>query len=149
MTCSYLEPFIENPAVLQTRVNEAARWIFKYQPSLGFDGLAFTGLSGALFGFPLAYATGLPPLYVRKSDDTSTHSCSSVEGASRLVNKYLIIDDLVSSGKTIEAIRRRLRAHANGRLQCAGVLLYTDGGQLLGEIEGVSVWAYGEWSGQL
>lgn len=69
-----------------------------------FDGIAFTGLSGALIAAPVAVRLKMPMLAIRKQD--GSHSGCAVEG-DRLIKNYIIIDEMVSSGNTIDTIRTK------------------------------------------
>lgn len=67
-----------------------------------FDAIACTGLSGTLIAPIIAYHLSKPLIVVRKSNKESPHSGRLVEGADCV--KYLILDDVISSGTTIRNI---------------------------------------------
>lgn len=64
-----------------------------------FDSIAFTGMSGALIAPLVAYKLKKNLVMVRKPSDEN-HSNMTVE-AENVGNRYIIIDDLIFSGKTI------------------------------------------------
>lgn len=68
-----------------------------------FDTIVVTGMSGALFGAPLAYILNKPLLVVRKELDTTTHGAQRLEGNHGL-ERYLFVDDMVASGDTLRYV---------------------------------------------
>jgi adenine/guanine phosphoribosyltransferase-like PRPP-binding protein len=75
-----------------------------------FDAIAFSGMSGALIGPPVALALGKSMILVRKPDD-DTHSCHRVEG-DRNTRRYVILDDFVCSGDTKKRIVEGVKGFA-------------------------------------
>lgn len=72
-----------------------------------FDTIAFTGMSGALIAPVIADRLGKPFTLVRKT----THDCHSfcvVEGWVEDGMTYIVIDDLVSTGETLNRIHDEL-----------------------------------------
>ena len=69
------------------------------------DAIAFCGSSGCAVAFAIASKCKIPLIYVRKEGEKS-HSNSIVEcnDKSAIVKKYLIVDDFVDSGSTVEYI---------------------------------------------
>ncbi len=80
-----------------------------------FDTLVFRGFSGALVGPTVAHAMGKPFALIRKPGD-STHSDNSIEG--HIEGQYLILDDFIDSGETINSMVNLYP------LRCVGVYLY-------------------------
>jgi len=83
--------------------------------NLKFDAIAYTGCSGALVAPTIAYLLNKHLIVVRK--DEGAHSFNRVEG---YVNKnepinYIIIDDFIETGKTINTIYEKI-ADAAGNL---------------------------------
>lgn len=66
-----------------------------------FDAIAFRGLSGALVAPSIAIMMNKHLLAVRKTGDTD-HSKYRVEGY--MGCPYIIVDDLIESGETMETI---------------------------------------------
>lgn len=88
---------------------------------LDFDAIAFRGLSGALIAPTVAMLMGKTLLAVRKPEE-QRHSYRMVEG-DYAARRYVIIDDMVSSGDTLRAIWseiNRVMPHA----ECIGHLPY-------------------------
>lgn len=94
-----------------------------------YEAVAFMGNSGAMFGPILAAATGKEMILVRKNKENS-HSTMNVEGYINETEhlRYIIADDLVSSGKTLETIRERIeetyKILGYYKPECVGVVLY-------------------------
>lgn len=96
-----------------------------------FDCIAFRGMSGATVGSTVAYLLKKHSLMVRK--ETDHHSSLDTEGP-RDLHRYVVVDDLVSSGKTIDCICQSVQKH-NGLAHCAGVVLYNHEGYLPAVVE--------------
>lgn len=94
------------------------------------DAIAVRGISGAVIGGAVSLVTNLPLIIVRKQNDDS-HSSYRVEyGDGALVKNYCFIDDLVSSGKTLDItqddIANEFRLDRFAEPQCSVVYLYAD-----------------------
>jgi adenine/guanine phosphoribosyltransferase-like PRPP-binding protein len=92
-------------------LNRAAKILRKRGFHRTFDAIAITGVSGALFGIPLAYMLNKELIIIRKAE--KRHS-GRIEGGGYLLGmrnarRYIIVDDLVESGKTLKFIRRSVR----------------------------------------
>jgi hypothetical protein len=98
------------------RATEAAR---KIRTTIPFDAIAFRGSSGAALAYPISAALEVPAVYVRKPTEIS-HG-RSIEGPSTEVSRYLIVDDMISSGATVCAVRAALHP-----AECVAILLYAD-----------------------
>ena len=89
---------------------------------LDFDAVAFTGMSGALIAPSVADRLDKNLLMVRK-DDCSSHSAQYygeyLEGDLE-AKKYIIIDDLISSGTTLEKMIKKL-----GKRKIVGIFFYS------------------------
>jgi orotate phosphoribosyltransferase-like protein len=114
---SWLEHSIQQEK-LRVILPRARRILRKYQ----FDSIAFRGVSGALTAPILAYMLRKNLLAVRKepNEDGWSHSTGMVEGDAN-ARRYIIVDDFVSSGKTIRKIFERLREFAPSA-RCLGIL---------------------------
>jgi adenine/guanine phosphoribosyltransferase-like PRPP-binding protein len=84
-------------------------------PDIG--ALAACGHSGVFLVGAVAYHTNLPILAVRKTRD-SVHDSSMVNGWINC-ESYLIIDDLIASGRTIDRI---IKAVSEGHEQCSSAI---------------------------
>lgn len=90
---------------------------------LEFDAVAFSGMSGALVGPIVAMRTKTYPIFVRKSMKAEAHhSGRRVEGAFGTPLRYIIVDDFVSSGKTIRRIVQEVGKVSGAT--CVGAVLY-------------------------
>jgi len=70
---------------------------------LNFDAIAYRGQSGALIAAPVALFLKKHLILVRKEDECS-HSSYSVEGCTKNYCRYIIVDDLISCGNTVQHI---------------------------------------------
>lgn len=86
-------------------------------PAVDYDVLVGTGLSGALALSALrARIPGLPIALIRKASD-SEHAMYQVESTIELQSepvRWLFVDDLVSSGSTLDRVKRVMRAQFPG-----------------------------------
>lgn len=65
--------------------------------------IAFMGCSGVSVGFPVAELLGIEPVLCRKKT-VNCHSGFTVEFAGNNVRKFIVIDDLVDTGHTVDMI---------------------------------------------
>lgn len=100
---------------LQEKVEVSAKALRTHS----FDALAFSGMSGAFIGPPVAMMMRKSMLLVRKPNDT-THSEFQVEG-DITVKSYVIIDDFICSGDTRKFIIDSIKEFAP-RAECLGLL---------------------------
>ena len=85
-----------------------------------FGFIAVRGTSGMLVGPLVTAALNSNLIVVRKPRD-SDNSLTNTEGLPcHGDHKYIILDEFISSGKTVEAIRESLQPH-----RCVGVFLYS------------------------
>lgn len=70
-----------------------------------FEAVAFRGLSGSIVAPAVAYMMGKGVIAVAK--DTNRHGSCLVEGP--CLSPYIIVDDFVGTGNTIDAIREAIR----------------------------------------
>ena len=78
---------------------------FKSTTKTRIDAIAIRGNSGAIMGGIVSYLLGIPLFCIRKKE--SSHSVMKIEGyfnKSRGTINYIIIDDLISTGETMDAI---------------------------------------------
>lgn len=107
----------------QKKIPLAVKKIKAIRKRIPFDAIAFTGTSGAGFGFPLSYLLNVPVIHVRKK--TNSHFTGPIEGtvSSR---RYLIIDDMIESGNTINCIISTIKEELKGKARPVGIFLYDD-----------------------
>ena len=93
---------------------------FSRRTGTRIDALAFRGFSGAGVVFPLSLRTGIPPINVRKQVEES-HGMQ-IEGPEIEIETFVVVDDLMSSGKTVNTIIETLTREG---LRCVGIFLYS------------------------
>lgn len=135
-------PYLYNPLFhLEATLTNAARAIingfdFRRRDTVGkekprpieFDTIACTGVSGLVVAVPLAQRMGRKIVIVRKGGD-GTHSANRIEANCfpGEIGKYIIVDDLTDTGKTIENIVAALKTHAPRRTKHVATYLYDTG----------------------
>lgn len=91
-----------------------------------FEAIAFTGTSGAAFAYPLSIRLKKPLICVRKE---GSHYGSKVEGVYGIKN-YVIVDDFISSGDTVDKIINEVedmaRKNRVAKPKCVGIFLYSE-----------------------
>ena len=91
-----------------------------------FQTIVFTGASGSMIGPALAAMSGKKMVLVRKcKTEVSTHSYRNAEGA-KDAGEYLIVDDLVGTGTSVDRIIDRMNRHDRDS-SCVGVVQYAAG----------------------
>lgn len=119
-----------DPVKLRHIVDNLKAAIPYYMKECEADAIVVTGKSGISVAFACMYAMTdfeLPLIVVRKRGET-THG-SPIEGNDKVdVQRYLILDDFVSSGTTVREIVARLDEvtllRGEDRMACVGVLEY-------------------------
>jgi hypothetical protein len=120
---------------LRDRVNKAVRLLRPHADK--FEAIAIRGYSGSLVGPAVAMRLRKDLIIIRKPSDNS-HSPYQVEGVQ--AGSYLIVDDQIATGKTINAIKDAVAAwHQPSRL--AGIYLYGHGGSTFPE----KLYRFGCW----
>lgn len=94
--------------------------------SIEFDAIAFRGMSGALIAPCIADALGKEIICVR-NPSTQSHSDYRVEGLETTC-KYIIVDDFVCVGVTVESIAEDVKQFLNENSELVGVYLYNSWG---------------------
>lgn len=92
-----------------------------------FDTIVCTGVSGVLFASPLALLMKKNLVIVRKAKDAS-HSSNRIEANCFAddVGKWIFVDDLIDSGKTLKRVKREMGLWAEDA-EYLGNYLYEDG----------------------
>lgn len=103
------------------KLKKLERKILKFKKEHKFDAIAFTGVSGAAFAFPISASLKIPLVCIRKD---KAHNLSKLEGA-RDINNYIIIDDFIDTGKTINKIINTIAKNESPAKLCA-IFLYSD-----------------------
>lgn len=114
-------------AFRQTRTVRDARSVLS---GAKYDLLVGTGMSGALVVPVLAYALRKRFAIVRKESDTQkqNHSDFKVEGQMRSGDRWLFVDDFISSGATYRRVYKAMQKLGAGiALEHIGMYLYHGG----------------------
>ena len=106
------------PDVAKHTVARICKFVRQY--NIEFDAIACRGLSGFLIAPIVAMRLKKTLLCVRKGE--KTHSCNEVEG-DYYAKTYLILDDLIDSGSTVQAIVNSIKA-VNKDARCVGFIAY-------------------------
>ena len=110
-------------------VNKSKEALILFDAQTPFEAIAFTGMSGSSVAYPLSYLMGKDLLCVRKYDTMYSHSGRKVEGVTSAKN-YVIVDDQIDSGSTINNIRDAVADTSKAEL--VGIYLFAEGGWGLG-----------------
>jgi len=118
---TYLRPIFTIEQYVRL-VNKMARRLQRRE----FEAIAFRGTSGAAMAYPLSLKLKKPLICVRKD---GSHSSLRVEGAYG-VRTYVIVDDLIDTGATMDKIIKGVKAayvrnHEKLVPQCVGIFLYS------------------------
>lgn len=120
---AYLKNIFSNNKTFKKTVRE----VVKSLKQLDFDYLIGTGLSGTCIIPTVALRLNKPFAIVRK--DTNHHGSFLIEGIPR-ENKpllYLILDDFVSTGATVDIILTKMQAFIQRKDDiCIGLFAYKD-----------------------
>ncbi len=122
----YLKSVFE-PALFQETFDKTVTAARVLRTEVEFDTLAFCGMSGAAMAFVLGLTMNLPTLCVRKERDNAhyrRYKSSPLEGNVG-VRRYLIVDDFISSGSTVNYIIRCINSELPSA-DCAAILLYAE-----------------------
>lgn len=84
-----------------------------------FDAIAICGVSGMLVGIPVADELHKSLIVVRR--EKRKHSDFTVEGS--IEGRYIIVDDLICTGDTIQYVVDKIREH-NSYASCKGIYLW-------------------------
>ena len=116
-----------SPANWTKKLQACAKKINKLKNTHNVDALAYTGSSGAAAAYVLGVALDLPVVYVRKKGEDS-HGSKVESNTSKAIENYLIVDDFICSGATVENIFNGIEKYAKDNRKkapnCVGVFLY-------------------------
>lgn len=102
----YLSPVLN----LKSRKNSMERAIRSIRNNIGVDGfdtIAVRGISGVTFGTLLAHALEKNLCIIRKKD--GSHSSNKIESGQNIQGRYIIVDDLVDTGRTVGKIIQTIK----------------------------------------
>lgn len=105
---------------LQEVVYQTARSIGQHLSE--FDSIAVQGTSGLLIGAPVALILDKPLVIVREDAELQCWHSSDVENAANAGRRVLFLDDQISSGATLQDVKRKLGEHSEGRV--SAIYLY-------------------------
>lgn len=120
MYASYLRHVL-SPEGIKKYVDEAVKNITLFQAAHPFDTIAFCGMSGSAMAYPLSYLMQKHTVCVRKPE-IEAHSWAKTEGVFDF-DTYIIVDDLIDSGKTMRLITSSMQLHA-AQAKCVGIYLF-------------------------
>lgn len=92
------------------------------------EAIAMRGISGYAVGFPVAFKCNLRTIVVRKTiSGRYTHADCPVEtcGWNSRPHNYVIVDDFVSSGKTVRHMCRQIKKELGDNFNCTKIILYS------------------------
>jgi len=121
----YYSEYLED-VFMPEQFKKTIEWVKNALSCFEFDTIAFRGTSGSAIAFPLSYELGIPLIHVRKHKG---HSFSMIEGNVDC-SRYVIIDDIVCTGETIQIIQQMIQ-NPEGFYKrrsiipkCVGVIIY-------------------------
>lgn len=124
--CVYHLRKVLNPIALNKHMDYVVPVIRALKRKHKFQAIAVTGLSGIIYGSVLSARINVP-LTVVRSSGVSCHSPKRIEGrrAARLSKiKYAIVDDFISSGKTVRRIISRIKNYHDSTMEPAIAFFY-------------------------
>ena len=116
---NYLDS-VYNIKLYSKNVKKICKYLKPFYLSKKFEAIAFTGTSGAALAYPISAELKIPLICVRKSD--KNHSGLQIEGCTS-VAKYIIIDDFIDTGATINRIINKIKKIMPNS-KCIAVVLY-------------------------
>jgi adenine/guanine phosphoribosyltransferase-like PRPP-binding protein len=97
-----------------------------------FQTIVCTGLSGVIFASPLSIMMNKQLIVIRKESDTKHASFNGIEKNCHAdkIGKYVIVDDLIDSGRTIKRIKE-IMAGCFENATHVGTYLYDHEGEFI------------------
>jgi len=132
--CSHLSKVIRFDVLEETVVGIMDQLL---ERNVQFDTIAHRGISGAMVAPIIAYLMKKEQIIVRKNRGEGTASARWVEGH-RHAKKYIVIDDLVASGKSFEETLFGVTAFTDNRAEFQKLVLYDSGVEIRGPEDTVS-----------
>lgn len=92
-----------------------------------FDTIAFSGMSGAMMAPILSHWLNVPMLCIRKFDDVSHYTLGHLSPLEGHIDtrRYMIVDDFISTGNTINRIITSI-SRETPSAQCVAILMYAN-----------------------
>lgn len=121
------------PAEFRRQVTEMIKPLREVRAETGFDTIVVSGKSGVTLGFALQMLTDEFPLVVVEKDGVEHHGATNIQGpASHQMHKYVVLDDFIDSGATMERIVDTIERNAKTRGLVVpffvGAVLYRESG---------------------
>jgi adenine/guanine phosphoribosyltransferase-like PRPP-binding protein len=113
---------VYNADQYQEMIPLAMKSVQEFSKKHKFDAIAFKGSSGAAIAYPLSYLLNLPLIHVRGNNKTN-HYIHPIEGLIS-TKKYIIVDDFIASGDTMQEIINTISTELKGKAQPIGIVLY-------------------------
>lgn len=133
-SCSSYHEKTFRPRSLKATVNRVIKKLEKLRQEIKFDAIAFRGISGSSIAYPVSAIAGYHLIEVRRAPGLrngkgNSHHGSTIEGSSRKIKRYIILDDFISSGKTVEEIAETItkefsRGAKADQPQCVAIVIY-------------------------
>lgn len=119
-------PLFVMEGTLTNAVNKIMYGFNSERVPIEFDTIVCSGVSGIVFAVQLAQRMGRKVAIVRKDGD-GTHSTNKIEANCfpNEIGKYIIVDDLIDSGKTIDRIVAAMKKHAPRKTKHVATYLYS------------------------
>lgn len=105
------------PKDFQKKVKRVAKIVEKLKEKHDIDAIAVSGSSGCAMAFPVSFLTGVPVVYVRKPDENS-HGTGVESMGFPVMERYVILDDFVCSGTTIDHIKSSIEGRLDAKPVC-------------------------------
>ena len=102
-------PYLAGPLVNLKGIIDSTK---KALRQVNFEGFVGTGLSGTMVVPALAYVMEKRFAIVRKPDDRGHHSSGTVESGLRHDDRWIFIDDFISSGATLARVISCMTSHS-------------------------------------
>lgn len=115
-----------DPKRLRATAGKLAVLIPRLMHRLNADTIVVTGKSGISMGFATSMLADFPLVVVRKPNE-STHGATFEGPDSHKVKRYIILDDFIDSGATINRVIEQVATKNLGKnyiVECVGVIEY-------------------------
>jgi orotate phosphoribosyltransferase len=119
------------PKIFTERMQLVVKKLAEIKAKTPFQAIAFCGSSGAAAAYIAGVALQVPVIYVRKPKETA-HGSNLESNATKQIKSYVIVDDFICSGNTIDHIINKIRLYSENQdaktPTCVGIVLYDCGG---------------------
>ena len=128
----HLSDIYYSPLKYRRLVVRIADQLGPLKKKLKFNAIAFRGSSGAALAYPLSILLNIPIICIRKPE--RSHGLL-VESSKRNIRRYIIIDDFIDGGGTMNAILESMSHkycwidEQEATPMCVGIVLWDSGEQ--------------------